>query len=236
MDSTLHALAIFLVFLHAHPVWSVFALVGFATLITVMQFVFPIWKKLWGLLFFLFLVFMLNLFAGHLVRNPLLKKIGSPGEGMIVAQSQTNTRYNDKTVLRFDVMIKGKQAKPVATYCESADFNITPEPHEDGYIWPATGKKFNVRYLPEYPQAFVIISDDNSEYSTSLKCGRSADQQRKLRAQLSMDAGNSQYQQELADAMQNYYYTLDCVQLKSNAVYMKGIDAEIAKLRRKAQH
>ena len=225
----MRAIAIFMVFIHAHPVWSLLGSLATGVLIFVLHLFYPRWIKLWILMPILLANYFFSLFAGHLISNPLLLKYGDTGEAIIVAQTNTSKLYNESPVQRYDVMIKGTgpNAKPVSTFCESWDFNITPQPHPDGYSWPAQGKQFNVRYLTEYPRAFVIISNDNSEYSSGLKCDHNAKEIYRLRSQLKMDPDNRGYKRALANLLEERHYRLDCDHFKKNRVLMKQVDEEI---------
>lgn len=235
MDFILRILTVFLAVLHAYPIAACFGIVLFFCFGLALSRFLPRRLALWllPLTGLLFVVFMVNLFAGHFVRNALLLRVGVEAEGMVVASSETNVRYNDQPVWRHEVMLKpkGVPVSPISTYGLTSDFNLTPHAWDEGFAYPAAGVRFNARFLPDFPRAFVILTEDDSEYSKGLKCQRSAQQQATLRARLRMVPESRQDGRELASALEIYYYQLDCDKLKSNRFLMDSIDKEIAALR-----
>jgi hypothetical protein len=140
-----------------------------------------------------------NLFFGHFWRNPLIMLTGQPATAEVVSIAPTSSQFNDQVVMRHELVIqpRDRAQKPVLTYFETDEFNISPAP-ADGYTWPGIGQKFNVRYAPEYPEALVIISDDESEYSRGLRCNHDAQAAFRLRRLIAADPGNARYKAELA--------------------------------------
>jgi len=145
--------------------------------------------------------FFVNLFAGHFASNWLLARVGDAGAATVVSIESTSALYNDQPVMRYQVMIRPLQGGAVAqTHFDTSSFNITPQPTEDGYVYPAPGSQFNVRYLPDFPFAFVILSDDDSPYSRGLRCQRSMEVQSKLSKQLAFDPQNAEFKAALGEA------------------------------------
>lgn len=194
----LRCLAAFLFVLKAYPVWSVCALF-------LLSYLFSKCPKqpsfIVSALSTLFLCYFANLFVGHFVRNPLLMLSGDVGEATVVAVEQTSSLYNDQPVMRHEVMIRPQSGGEVLhTYFETDEFNVSPQPTDDGYIYPQVGMQFNVRYLSQFPRALVILSDDDSPYSRGLRCQRYRAVASKLSLQMQFDPSNAAFQATLAQA------------------------------------
>ncbi|WP_018610003.1 hypothetical protein [Uliginosibacterium gangwonense] len=145
--------------------------------------------------------FFANQFAGHFASNWLLATSGIAGSATVVSIESTSSMYNDQPVMRHQVMIRPQQGGAVIqTYFDTSDFNITPQPTEGGYVYPQQGSRFNVRYLPDFPRAVVVLSDDDSPYSRSLRCQHSMEVQNKLSNQLAFDPQNGEFKAALANA------------------------------------
>jgi hypothetical protein len=70
----------------------------------------------------------------------------------------------------FNVQIKTADCVIVDTTFEDDDFNQYP--FSNTFVDPSPGDQFNVRYLPTFPQDFVIITNDDSPWARHLACGR----------------------------------------------------------------
>lgn len=154
-----------------------------------------------GIVIVLVFGFMVNLFAGHFASNWLLVRAGEAGTATVVSIEPTSSQYNDQPVMRYQVMIRPQHGGAIVqTYFETSDFNITPQPTEDGYVYPPPGRQFSVRYLPDFPRAFVILSNDDSPYGRGLRCQRSMEIQSKLRNQIAFDPQNAEFKAALGEA------------------------------------
>ncbi|EKQ57646.1 MULTISPECIES: hypothetical protein [unclassified Clostridium] len=159
---------IFLIGLKTHPILTFLAIIILGLFIPV---ILPKKLKLPTFIcsFIIFSLCFLNFFAGHLLTNFLIDKFGVNGQGVVEDISQTSNLYNDEPVLRYNVNIKQNNNDTISTYCLTSDFNIAHTDSLNEYSFPQPGIKFNVRFIKEYPRAFVIIANDDSEYSKTLK-------------------------------------------------------------------
>lgn len=107
-------------------------------------------------------------FLGSWLTNPLIYHNGETGEGVVTGEYSTASTYNMERVIGFNVVIRKADGGVVRTSFRSNSFNVYPAANEVRY--PQAGVRFNVRYLPVHPEDFVIITDDNSPYSRSLRC------------------------------------------------------------------
>jgi hypothetical protein len=196
-------LIIFLVGLKSHLLISLLALLGlgFTGLILPIKRIIPITIILFFVLFF-------NIFTGHVITNYLLEHFGDKGEGMVVAISETSNIYNDQPVMKYEVMLKSDKQKPVTTYFLSDDFNIIHQKSWNEYVYPSPGIRFNVYYLKQYPRAFVIIANDDSDYARSLECYKDVEEISRLQNQLKMDPDNAEIKEKLNKMIEKNKTTL----------------------------
>jgi hypothetical protein len=127
-----------------------------------------------------------SLFLGTPIRNRLIQYAGLAGEGMITQISDTSSVYNEQTVLRFDTILRLSDGSTVKTQFHSDDFNVV-----DGRDWnltqyPNAGERFRVRYLPHNPEAFVVLTDTESEYGRRLLASEQQEEIKALENQLKM--------------------------------------------------
>ncbi|MFT8350672.1 hypothetical protein [Clostridium saccharoperbutylacetonicum] len=160
-------LIILLITLRTHPIFSlllIIALCIIALLILPLKFRLPIIS----FMFIFFTLSFVNVFIGHFIINALLNNYGEKGQGVIVDTVQTSNYYNNEQVLRYDIIINTNENLEIPTYCLSSDFNIFNETSFNSYYYPKSGVKFNIKYLQDYPRAFLIIVNNDSEYSKGL--------------------------------------------------------------------
>lgn len=130
--------------------------------------------------------------------------MGDSGEGMVVDISRTSDLYNDAPVFRYNVMIKSNAEEVVSTYFLTYDFNIVHKESFNKYNYPQIGVKFNVKFLKEYPKAFVIIADDNSDYSKALKRSKDSKEIASLKNQLKIDPNNPDIIKKLDEILKKH--------------------------------
>lgn len=193
-------IVILLVALKSHLILSFLGCIVFGI---VSQIIFPkqIRSALLKFSITFFVVIFLNIFLGHFLTNILIDNFGETGVGMVVSSSRTSDQYNNQTVYRYDVMIKpnSDDSNVVSTYFLSSDFNIVHKDSFNEYHYPSTGVKFNVKYIKNYPRAFVIIANDDSEYSKNLRVSKYSDEKSTIENQLKMDPENSDLKKKLDD-------------------------------------
>jgi len=112
---------------------------------------------------------LLFAFFGNGLANRLVHDHGVPGEAIATDTFATGHIYNEQRVYGFNVLIRTGGGRVVRTSFRTDSFNVHPSRNQTRY--PGPGARFNVRYLPDHPDAFVIIADDDSEWARSLRCG-----------------------------------------------------------------
>jgi hypothetical protein len=190
---------IFLVELKSSPIIGFWGLVILGGIISIF---FP--KRAVSIFVILFLGYLANIFMGHFVTNYLLERFGDKGEGMVVAIDNTSSTYNDQPVMKYEVMLKSDNQKPVSTYFLSSDFNIVHQKSWNEYVYPSTGIRFNVYYLKGYPRAFVIIADDGSDYAKGLESDQDLEEISRLQNQLKMDPDNDDIRNKLNNLLEKH--------------------------------
>ncbi|MHC1684073.1 MAG: hypothetical protein AB6733_14150 [Clostridiaceae bacterium] len=191
---------IFFVLLREHLILSllsIFILIALSSIVVPKKFK----KAALSFSVILLITHFINIFAGHFITNPLIEVFGEKGQGMVVDISDTSSTYNDETVRKYDVMIKPDSGETTSTYFLSSDFNIIHQKSFNEYYYPQTGIKFNLYYLKEYPKAFVIIANDDSEYCKWLQSIEDAKEISKLQNQLRMDPENTEIKARLDELL-----------------------------------
>lgn len=192
-------ITILLVILKSHPVLSILGCILFGI---ISQIIFPKKIKLHLLKFSIafFVIIIANIFVGHFLTNMLIDNLGEKGEAIIVDNSPTSNQYNNRTVYRYNVMIKPTNySNVISTYFLSSDFNIIHNDSLNQYYYPSTGIKFNVKYIKAYPKAFVIIANDDSDYAKQLKINKYSTEKSTIENQLKMDPENSVLKEKLEE-------------------------------------
>lgn len=108
-------------------------------------------------------------FLGSWLMTPLIHHYGKTGEGVVTDQFRTADMYNGEPVIGFNILIRKADGGIVRTSFRSDSFNVYPAANAVRY--PTPGTRFNVRYLAVHPEDFVIVSNDDSDWARSLRCG-----------------------------------------------------------------
>jgi len=138
-------------------------------------------------------------FFGSWLTNPLIYHNGEIGEGVITGQYRTADVFNYQQVIGFNVVIRKADGAVVRTGLRSDSFNVYPAANEVRY--PQAGVRFNVRYLPSHPEDFVIITDDDSPYARSLRCGDLLQEVARAERERSFAPGNPAFARARDDAL-----------------------------------
>ncbi len=125
-------------------------------------------RALVGLVIGLAVLTFLTIFFGSALAVPLVYRAGETGQGEVVSTYATSVQRNHHNVRGHRVLLRTKAGQTVATSFEDDDFNVYPP--ANAVTYPSVGERFTARYLPAYPQDFIIISNDNSPYAHSLHC------------------------------------------------------------------
>lgn len=153
-------LIIFLIFLKDHLIFSFLIIVSLgliAPLILPKKIRLPIFCCA----FIFFSICFINVFMGHILTNFLIDKFGTTAEGVVLDITKTSNSYNDAQLLRYDIMINPSNEDIIPTYCLTSDYNITYNDSSTKHTLLQPGVKLNVKYIKNYPRAFVIIADKN---------------------------------------------------------------------------
>lgn len=126
-------------------------------------------RRRWHLIGPVWLLVILNLVGGTYLASYALYHLGASAPAEITNSHGTDTRYNGHFVVSYDVSIKVADGKLFDTSFEDDDFNLWPSGNEATY--PGLGDRFNVRYLPTFPDDFLIVTDDASPWTQKLACG-----------------------------------------------------------------
>lgn len=122
---------------------------------------------------------------------------------MIVDISDTGNIFNDQEVMRYDVIIGTKALETIRTYFVTNDFNIVNSSSLNYYLYLLAGIKFNVKYLKDYPRAFVIIGNDDSEYSKWFKGIDKAKEINRLTNEFKIDPENEELKKKFEAILKN---------------------------------
>lgn len=196
MKTLVEYIIIFLITLKEHPMLSMLALI-LLWVITRFIFIRTLKKAVNKCLLVLLVIYIGNMFGGHFVTNFLINEYGSNGYGIVINTEETSKNFNGKVDIKYNVVINGSDFKHYSTYCLTSDSNIVPTSLNNKYFFPTGGVKFNVKYIKKYPRAFVIISDDQSEYSKSLRALNNAEAIQKIRNKLKMNPNDSSLKDKL---------------------------------------
>jgi hypothetical protein len=140
-----------------------------------------------------------NMVAGTMVANWLIYRVGAAGSATITASELTSIQYNNQNVSYHDVLLHTADGKMVETSFEDDDFNVFPS--RNNVIYPGEGDKFTVRYLPNTPAHFVIISNDDSPWAKGIRCDGLMAAVSNTSEKTSFAPGNKAYRAAYDDAM-----------------------------------
>lgn len=139
-----------------------------------------------------------NMVSPHFVDGMLFNSIGQRGDAIVTKVSATNSRHNNSTIMRHDVVIKSADGANVDTYFETWDFNTYPAANTVRY--PQQGQQFRVLYLPSFPTSFLILTDEDSPYSKQIDCSKLGNELNAAAVKLKFDPKNAKYQLDFEEA------------------------------------
>ena len=152
-----------------------------------------------GLLVANFALSVLNILGGSFVRTALIYKLGETGQATVTGSYGTSTQYNSHNVVGYNVLLKTAAGQLVETSFEDDDFNVYPAHNSTTY--PDVNDRFTVRYLPGHPNDFIIISNDDSAWASSLRCEEHLDALHEARRKYDFDTTNTTNRQHYVDAI-----------------------------------
>ncbi len=129
-------------------------------------------KWLSALLIIAFVPLLVLAFIGiirpHLVDGYLIANHGKRAVAKVVNKEPTNNLHNRRPVERYNIIYRTETGETIETYFDSRDFNIYPSANSVRY--PQPGQSFQIAYLPSFPDTFLILTDEKSEYAASEAC------------------------------------------------------------------
>ncbi len=143
---------------------------------------------------------IVNLVRPHYIDGQLMDAIGKRTEAKVVRIEGTSIRHNKQPVMRHYVIFKTADGENIDTYFETWDFNVYPSANSVSY--PGQGETFGVLYLPSYPTAFLILTDDESSYSKSRECGDILKDLETAKIKFEFDPTDAAYKREFEQATQ----------------------------------
>ncbi|MGI4862606.1 MAG: hypothetical protein ACRYFZ_01695 [Janthinobacterium lividum] len=194
-------------------------------------------QALVGLVIGLAVLTFLTIFFGSALAVPLVYQAGETGQGEVVNTYATSVQHNHREVRGYRVLLRTRAGQTVVTSFEDEDFNVYPP--ANAVVYPSIGEKFTARYLPAYPQDFIIISNDDSPYAHGLACATLLDSLHEARRTHEFDltnAANKQAYRELihrviaqscytdSTDLREYYGDLAKVQLEPCQVLLDSLD------------
>lgn len=148
----------------------------------------------------LLLLSIVNVIRPHYIDGHLMNALGERTEGKVVRVEQTMSSHNRQRVMRHYVIYRTAAGQNVETSFETWDFNVYPSANSVSY--PGQGETFGVLYLPSYPTAFLILTDDDSSYSKSRECRDILTELEAARIKFEFDKTSVAYKAEFEEATQ----------------------------------
>jgi|GEM_PF-2148718 len=138
-------------------------------------------------------------FFGEWLTSPLVYHNGETGEGVVTGEYRTADMWNYQPVLGFNVLIRKADGGVVRTSFRTDSFNVYPPANSVRY--PPVGARFSVRYLPVHPSDFVIVTNDDSQWARSLRCGDLLGEVARVERELRFASGNPAFVRARDDAL-----------------------------------
>lgn len=138
-------------------------------------------------------------FLGSTIATNLVYQYGVDGEGVITGRFETAAMYNEEPVQGYRVLLRTAMGRTIETSFQSDSFNVYPPENE--VVYPSRGMRFTARYLPDYPEDFIIIANDDSPWAHSLRCSKIEDRVRELTAMLQFSGTEPAYRHEHDEAV-----------------------------------
>jgi len=149
---------------------------------------------------------MVNGFLGSGLANALVYQHGLAGQARDVGSHNTFAKLNKNSawIYAYTVLITGADGQVIRTEFRAYDTILYPR--FDGAITSADypsklGDVFDVRYLPGHPDAFVIVTDDESPWASGHRCDGFVNAVGDLKYKFDPDPTNPQYRPQYSAAI-----------------------------------
>lgn len=152
---------------------------------------------------------MLNMFLGSRVTNSIIDKNGVLGTAIITDMAGTGDYYNYEESIQYNVLIKTKEGKTMETSFDSADHNVYPTPAEGKFSYPDQGVEFSVKYLPDAPEHFIILLNEDSAFAKELGCEELLKQLNSAEQKMNFDQTNQEFKADY-ERLQKAYNEKEC--------------------------
>lgn len=103
--------------------------------------------------------------------------------------------------MNYLIMLKKEDGSIIET-------SFTPNNKNVGY--PQDGQEFTVKYLPGHPQAFIILTNDDSPYASTGECAYLGRKLNDARIKYEFDPANMENRLEYADLIEKYMLENRC--------------------------
>jgi hypothetical protein len=151
---------------------------------------------------------IVNMIFPHLVDGHLITAIGETADARVTSIEATNSYLNKSRVMRHNVIFKTVEGQNYETYFETWDFNIYPSANSTTY--PGQGAAFRVAYLPSFPSAFLILTEENSDFTKAKTCSEAQKEFDAARVKFEFDPQEPNYSREFRSALEKLQ-RLNCV-------------------------
>ncbi len=170
-----------------------------------------IYRSMFVGLFSFFLIF----FSRNVV-NLIISKAGIKENAVITAIEPTNSYVNKQRVMRYILAIKTND-KIYDVSFKSWNNVFFPGNNMEGSL-VTVGQKFTVQLLENYPNIFIILTNENDEYNKSTACNIAAKTYNEARLKFELDTTNAALRQNFANEMENYFIDKNCLELDSSVL------------------
>ena len=145
---------------------------------------------------------VVNVLIGSYTATVVVYNVGEKGTAKITGSHRTGSRYNHRDVRGYNVLIRTSENAVVESYFEDDYFNVYPPSNQVWY--PPAGVVFTVHYLRSFPGDFVIISNDDSPWASSLRCMKLIRKLNEAKAKYYFDTAKEPYRLAYIDAIHEY--------------------------------
>ncbi|MDM7922806.1 MAG: hypothetical protein QUS14_10945 [Pyrinomonadaceae bacterium] len=146
-----------------------------------------------------FVFSLVNMIFPHVLDGYLIVNYGNTADARVTGIEATSKYLNKSRVMRHNVIFKTAAGENYETHFETWDFNVYPSANSVRY--PGQGEAFRVAYLPSFPSAFVILTDDGSDFSRKQECSDALAEIETARIKLEFDRNDPEFKRAYGEAV-----------------------------------
>lgn len=146
----------------------------------------------------LILISFVNLIRPHILDGALIMRYGEIADATVLTVEDTGNLHNKQRVMRHRIIFKMANGEDMETSFDTWDFNVYPSANSVRY--PGRGESFRIVYLPSFPEAFLILTEDASQYSKTERCKPILAEVEAMRLRTEFDPENTVYKREYEQA------------------------------------